>query len=178
MEGAVLEDEHIPIGVLVLHSQTKNTLSLLVRTVPFGSLSCSASENQVVLYLARSSDEMGQTLSTKWSPNVKWWIDELQTSHFKREVLLPCKIVSSSQRVSVLENGIVEIVYEVREAPQHSSPKKLSDEVFDSTLPLHQSELAGEQEQEQAVDAPASGESGGTMKRQGLRSMFIKKEQS
>jgi hypothetical protein len=125
LRGPVVEEEHSPLGVMVSFSPSKSLLSLLVRTVPFGSLSCSASENQVTLYLSRRQDEMGQSLTTKWTQNVKKWIDELHGEHFRREVLLPCKIVASSQRVALLDNGIVEITYEVREA-QAAAPHRLS----------------------------------------------------
>ncbi len=200
LQGPVLEEEHSPLGVMIIYSPAKALVTLMVRTVPFGSLSCCASENQVTLFLSRREDQMGQSLTTKWTQNVKKWVYELQGEHFKREVLLPCKIVASSQKVSLLDNGIVEVTYDVRETPHIPLPTSTSshqlsalavqDELTSPPL-LHQSQSQHESQSQQQLQQPTPvlhpqlqvqghqidpAENQGTVRRagSGFRSMFKK----
>ncbi len=123
LEGSLFgEHEHAPLGVLVLHAPGRGAVTLFVRTVPFGSLECTPSENHVSMYLSRREDQLGQSHMTKWDKNVRKTTDELAGSHFVRVVLLPCKVDPLSQSIKILENGIVRIDYQTREVqvtPQH-----------------------------------------------------------
>ncbi len=110
------EQEHTPLGVMVLHSASKGTVTLFVRTIPFGSLECTPTQNHVSMYLSRREDQLGQSHVTKWEKNVRKTMDELSEANFVRVVMLPCKVDPSSQSIRVLDNGIVRIDYAARDS--------------------------------------------------------------
>jgi hypothetical protein len=115
--------EHIPLGVLLV--QAKNVITLYVRTIPFGSLECSPSENFVMLYLSRGGDVLGNSHESKWKENnlKKTSIDELSHISCKRIVLFPSIVDPTSQSIEILDNGIIRVKYTVvSPAPKGSKP--------------------------------------------------------